>query len=42
MKKGILCVLGVIPSLLFAQEQFSVKGNLKNVDAPAKVFFPVC
>lgn len=39
MKKGILCVLGVIPSLLFAQEQFSVKGNLKNVDAPAKVFF---
>ncbi len=38
MKREILCLLGAIPSLLFAQEGFSVKGNLKNADAPAKVF----
>jgi len=39
MKRGILCLLGAIPSLLFAQEAFSVKGKLQNTDAPAKVYF---
>ena len=38
MKKAIVGVLAAIPSLLFAQEDFSIKGSLKNVDAPAKVF----
>lgn len=38
MKKTILAILATVPSLLFAQEDFSIKGSLKNVDAPAKVF----
>jgi peroxiredoxin len=38
MKKTMLAVLAAVPSLLFAQEDFSIKGTLKNVDAPAKVY----
>lgn len=38
MKKTMLAVLAAVPSLLFAQEDFSIKGNLKNVNAPAKVY----
>lgn len=34
----MLSVLAAVPSLLFAQEDFSIKGTLKNVDAPAKVY----
>lgn len=38
MKKTMLAVLAAVPTLLFAQENFSIKGNLKNVNAPAKVY----
>ena len=38
MKKILLGLLIASPSLLFAQEDFSIKGTLKNVNAPAKVF----
>jgi peroxiredoxin len=38
MKKLILLALLATPSLLFAQENFVIKGKLGSVDAPAKVF----
>jgi len=38
MKKLILLALIAAPSLLFAQENFVIKGKLGSVDAPAKVF----
>lgn len=38
MKKIILGILAAVPTLLFAQEDFSLKGSLKNTDSPAKVF----
>ncbi len=38
MKKLILSALVAIPSLLFAQEDYSIKGNIGTLDAPAKVF----
>ncbi|MGO1815360.1 MAG: redoxin domain-containing protein [Sphingobacterium sp.] len=38
MKKIILGILAAVPTLLFAQEDFSLKGSLKNIDSPAKVF----
>ncbi|MFI5158163.1 MAG: redoxin domain-containing protein [Sphingobacteriales bacterium] len=38
MKKLILLVLVTAPSLLFAQENFVIKGKLGSIDAPAKVF----
>lgn len=38
MKKLILSALVAVPSLLFAQEDYSIKGNIGTHDAPAKVF----
>ena len=38
MKKVILSAMLAVPALLFAQEDFTLKGNIKNVDAPAKIF----
>ena len=38
MKKTMLAVLAAVPTLLFAQEDFSIKGNIKDVNAPAKVY----
>ncbi|MGH2624056.1 MAG: DUF4369 domain-containing protein, partial [Sphingobacterium sp.] len=37
-KKTLLYALTFIPSLVLAQEDFSIKGTLKNLQAPAKVF----
>lgn len=34
----MLAVLAAVPTLLFAQEDFSIKGNIKDVNAPAKVY----
>ena len=38
MKKLILLALVAAPSLLFAQENFVIKGKLGSIDAPSKVF----
>jgi len=37
-KRTLLYALTLIPSLVLAQEDFSIKGTLKNLQAPAKVF----
>lgn len=37
-KKTLLFALAIIPSILLAQEDFSIKGTLTNLQAPAKVF----
>lgn len=38
MKKLILLALLTVPSLLFAQENFTIKGKISSVSAPAKIF----
>lgn len=38
MKKIILSLLAIAPVLLYAQEDFSLKGSLKKTDAPAKIY----
>ena len=37
-KKTLLFALALVPSLVLAQEDFSIKGTLKNLQAPAKIF----
>lgn len=38
MKKGILLGLGLIPTLIFAQENYTVSGKIKGASNQAKVF----
>lgn len=40
MKKGFLFLIGafLLPAVLFAQEEFTVRGKVSNLTAPAKVF----
>jgi len=38
MKNKFLLALGLLPSILFAQEEFTVKGNVGKLNAPAKVY----
>ncbi|MFZ4262827.1 redoxin domain-containing protein [Sphingobacterium sp. HJSM2_6] len=38
MKRLILSTLAAVPALLFAQEDFTLKGKIENVDSPAKVY----
>jgi len=38
MKRLILLLLSVAPAALFAQEKYTIKGNIGSIDAPAKVF----
>ncbi len=38
MKRIILSALAAVPALLFAQEDFTLKGTIENVDSPAKVY----
>src|SRR5690606_5720182 len=39
MKKGILSILGVVPAMLFAQEDFTLNGKVGGLQEGAKVFF---
>lgn len=39
MRKGILAILGAIPVMLFAQEDFTLNGKINNIPDGAKVFF---
>ena len=39
MRKGILTILGVIPAMLFAQEDFTLNGKINSIPDGAKVFF---
>lgn len=39
MRKGILTILGAIPVMLFAQEDFTLNGKINNIPDGAKVFF---
>lgn len=38
MKNKILLAAALLPSLLFAQEEFTIKGNIGKLSAPAKVY----
>ena len=38
MKKNILLAVAFLPAMVFAQEQFTIKGNVGKLDAPAKVY----
>jgi len=38
MKKLLLLLLTAMPSVLFAQENFVIKGKVESIDAPAKIF----
>ncbi|MBD1420851.1 TlpA disulfide reductase family protein [Sphingobacterium chuzhouense] len=39
MRKGLLTILGVVPLLVFSQEDFTLKGKIKGIQNGAKVFF---
>ncbi|MCC2599939.1 TlpA disulfide reductase family protein [Sphingobacterium sp. FBM7-1] len=39
MRKGILTILGAIPAMLFAQEDFTLNGKINSIPDGAKVFF---
>ena len=39
MRKGLLTILGAIPVMLFAQEDFTLNGKVKGIQEGAKVFF---
>ena len=39
MRKGILAILGAIPVMLFAQEDFTLNGKINSIPDGAKVFF---
>lgn len=38
MKNKILLAVAMLPTLLFAQEDFTIKGNIGKLNAPAKVY----
>lgn len=38
MKNKFLLALGLLPTMLMAQEEFTIKGNIGNLNAPAKVY----
>jgi len=38
MKKLVLLLLAIVPAALFAQEKYTMKGNIGSISAPAKVF----
>ena len=38
MKKMLMCSIAVLPTLIFAQEEYTIKGKIGNLNAPAKVY----
>lgn len=38
MKNKFLLAIGLLPTMLFAQEEFTIKGNIGKLNAPAKVY----
>ncbi len=38
MKNKFLLAIGLLPTMLFAQEEFTIKGNVGKLNAPAKVY----
>src|SRR5690606_41427110 len=38
MRKGLLVLLGVVPLMVFSQEDFTLKGKIKRLPEGAKVF----
>lgn len=38
MKKMLMCSIAMLPTLIFAQEEYTIKGKIGNLNAPAKVY----
>ncbi|WP_245801042.1 TlpA disulfide reductase family protein [Sphingobacterium nematocida] len=38
MKKMLMCSVAILPTLIFAQEQYTIKGKVGTLNSPAKVY----
>ncbi|MBL1409636.1 AhpC/TSA family protein [Sphingobacterium sp. C459-1T] len=38
MKKMLMCSIAMLPAMIFAQEQYTIKGKIGSFNAPAKVY----
>lgn len=38
IKKMLMCSVAILPTIIFAQEQYTIKGKVGNLNSPAKVY----